>query len=167
VSASGKRWHAYISYGGKQHSLGIFDTKQEAALAYDRAARECGEEKRLNYESIKAADGGGSSRSAGGDVRRRAGCKPVTAEATASIGLLAAAVVAVAAAAASAAAAVVVAAEAAKGGTQTSQQQSAQGRGRSMRVQRWQWVACTRRWSSTLNTAMTAFRPMSVVPPCS
>jgi hypothetical protein len=47
-----------ISYGGKQHKLGNFDTKQEAALAYDRAARERREEKLLNYESIEAGDGG-------------------------------------------------------------------------------------------------------------
>ena len=45
-----------IYYGGKQRNLGSFDTKQEAALAYDRAARECGEEKPLNYDSIKAAE---------------------------------------------------------------------------------------------------------------
>jgi hypothetical protein len=56
VSASGKRWKAGIRYGGKQHSVGTFATKQEAALAYDRAARECGEEKPLNYDSIKAAE---------------------------------------------------------------------------------------------------------------
>jgi hypothetical protein len=29
--------------------LGLFDTKQEAALAYDREARQCGEDKLLNY----------------------------------------------------------------------------------------------------------------------
>jgi hypothetical protein len=32
------------------------DTKQEAALAYDREARPCGEDKPLNYESIEAAE---------------------------------------------------------------------------------------------------------------
>jgi hypothetical protein len=57
VSASGRRWTAQIIYGGKQHHLGTFDTKQEAALAYDRAAREHGEgKKKLNYDSIEAAE---------------------------------------------------------------------------------------------------------------
>jgi hypothetical protein len=56
VYASGKRWKSYIRYDSKQHTLGYFDTKQEAALAYDRKARQCGEDKPLNYESIKAAE---------------------------------------------------------------------------------------------------------------
>jgi hypothetical protein len=56
VYASGKRWTAATYYDSKQHSLGIFDTKQEAALAYDRKARQCGKDKLLNYESIKAAE---------------------------------------------------------------------------------------------------------------
>jgi hypothetical protein len=56
VSASEKRWTAQIRYDGRHHYLGCFDTKQEAALVYDRAARECGQDKLLNYESIKAAE---------------------------------------------------------------------------------------------------------------
>jgi hypothetical protein len=56
VSANGKRWQSHISYGSKQHHLGTFDTKQEAAFAYDRKARRCGEDKLLNYESIKEAE---------------------------------------------------------------------------------------------------------------
>jgi hypothetical protein len=34
VTPNKKRWGAYLYYGGKQHTLGTFDTKQEAALAY-------------------------------------------------------------------------------------------------------------------------------------
>ena len=56
VRASEKRWQAYIRYDNKNHSLGCFDTKQEAALAYDREARQCGKDKALNYESIAAAE---------------------------------------------------------------------------------------------------------------
>ena len=44
------RWSASIRYNGKVHYLGTFDTKQEAALAYDKQARQCGEDKPLNYE---------------------------------------------------------------------------------------------------------------------
>jgi hypothetical protein len=57
VSANGKRWGAKINYDSKAHYLGSFDTKQEAALAYDREARQCGEDKALNYpESIAEAE---------------------------------------------------------------------------------------------------------------
>jgi hypothetical protein len=56
VYANGKRWQAKICYNNKDYSLGTFDTKQEAALAYDRAVRQCGQNKLLNYESIKAAE---------------------------------------------------------------------------------------------------------------
>jgi hypothetical protein len=47
---------AQIYYDSKKHNLGCFDTKHEAALAYDREARQCGQDKLLNYESIKAAE---------------------------------------------------------------------------------------------------------------
>jgi hypothetical protein len=55
VAAKGKRWQAHIHCDGKKQNLGTFDTKQEAALAYDREARQRGEDKPLNYESIEVA----------------------------------------------------------------------------------------------------------------
>ena len=33
---SGKKYLASIKYGGKQHTLGTFDTKEQAGIAYDR-----------------------------------------------------------------------------------------------------------------------------------
>jgi hypothetical protein len=57
VVANNKRWQAQLYYDGKQHCLGTFDTKQEAALEYDRVARQqCGKAKPLNYEAIEAAE---------------------------------------------------------------------------------------------------------------
>jgi hypothetical protein len=57
VRATEKRWEASGYYGSKQRYLGTFDTKQEAALAYDRETRQCGEEKPLNFESMEGAEG--------------------------------------------------------------------------------------------------------------
>jgi len=38
VYTNGKKYKAMISYGGTQHSLGAFDTKEEAGMAFDRPA---------------------------------------------------------------------------------------------------------------------------------
>jgi hypothetical protein len=51
-----KRWQVHIYYDSKQHYLGPFGTRQEAALAYDRAARQCWKDKTVNYESIEAPE---------------------------------------------------------------------------------------------------------------
>jgi hypothetical protein len=56
ASANGKRWKGLLRYNSKQHNLGTYDTKEEAALAYDREVRQCGEDKPINYESIEAAE---------------------------------------------------------------------------------------------------------------
>jgi hypothetical protein len=40
VGSNGQKWQATICYGSKRHRLGSFRTKEEAAAAYDKAARE-------------------------------------------------------------------------------------------------------------------------------
>ena len=36
VSKAGNRYTVSIRYGGRQHNLGSFDTKEQAGIAYDR-----------------------------------------------------------------------------------------------------------------------------------
>ena len=56
ASAYGSKWKAQINYGGKQHSLGYSNTKEEAAAAYDTAARKRkGSDAVCNFESAEAA----------------------------------------------------------------------------------------------------------------
>lgn len=47
---NGRRWQATITAHGRTHFLGMFDTAEEAARAYDAAARQMhGEFARLNF----------------------------------------------------------------------------------------------------------------------
>jgi hypothetical protein len=56
VDGQGPLWRRTY-YDGKEHYLGTFGTKQEAALAYDKEVRKCGGEKRaLNYDTIEEAE---------------------------------------------------------------------------------------------------------------
>jgi serine protease inhibitor ecotin len=55
VNKSGMRYQASISYGGKQHHLGRFDTKEQAGIAYDRVAIDKSTEEfsfTLNYPNM-------------------------------------------------------------------------------------------------------------------
>jgi hypothetical protein len=56
VTTNRNRWHAQITTGGKQHNLGTFGTREEAALAYDRSARKCIERKLLNFATLELAE---------------------------------------------------------------------------------------------------------------
>ena len=52
VRAVGKRWEAQITYGGKHHYLGTFETKEQAAHARDEATRAHQTGGRLNFPVI-------------------------------------------------------------------------------------------------------------------
>jgi hypothetical protein len=60
VCAKGSKWEAYMHYAGKKQSLGSsFRTKEEAAAAYDAAARQHKSEDSdvvLNFESAEAGE---------------------------------------------------------------------------------------------------------------
>ena len=59
VTAKGSKWKTQITYAGKSHYLGTFRTKEEAAAAYDTAARQfkSGESGVVyNFESAEAGD---------------------------------------------------------------------------------------------------------------
>ena len=55
VSKHGKKYKAQIWYGGAQHNLGSFNTKEQAGMAYDRVAIDKSTEEVtyvLNYPNI-------------------------------------------------------------------------------------------------------------------
>jgi AP2 domain len=50
LSNNGKKWRAHIKFEGKQTHLGTFDSEEDAAKAYDRAAKDLfGEYARTNF----------------------------------------------------------------------------------------------------------------------
>jgi len=49
-SKSVRKWHGYVTYNKKRVHLGYFDTEEDAALAYDRAAKQLfGDYAKLNF----------------------------------------------------------------------------------------------------------------------
>jgi hypothetical protein len=68
VTTNGKRWKARITHNGKKHHIGSFGTRQEAALAYDNAARQCGEDEPLNYDSIAVGEADAAKHKAKADI---------------------------------------------------------------------------------------------------
>jgi hypothetical protein len=66
VIAKGSKWKAQITYAGKDHDLGEFRTKEEAAAAYDTAARQHKSEYSgavYNFESAEAGEESEAARS--------------------------------------------------------------------------------------------------------
>lgn len=57
VSANKNKWRAKLHCDGKTHCLGTFNTKQEAAAAHDKAARQHkGAGAVCNFASVEEAD---------------------------------------------------------------------------------------------------------------
>jgi hypothetical protein len=57
VTVHGGKWRVQVAYDGTMHYLGIFNTKQEAAVAYDNAARQHkGDNASFNFTSVEEGD---------------------------------------------------------------------------------------------------------------
>ena len=76
VSKSGDRWIARLAYGGKQHYIGTYTTKEEAAHARDDMARIHRKDAPLNYASTEAGA------KAAAEARARQGVPPSKQERT-------------------------------------------------------------------------------------
>lgn len=61
MAASGKRWKSTVCYDGRHHSLGVFNTKEEAAVAYDKEARQHkGPNVPCNFDNAEEGDAAAS-----------------------------------------------------------------------------------------------------------
>jgi hypothetical protein len=70
VSANHNKWQAQLCYDGKTHSLGVFNTREEAAVVYDKAVREHrGSAAVCNF--VTAAEGEAAAEAAVGESERQ------------------------------------------------------------------------------------------------